>query len=231
MDIRRYEFFKRLIAVPDIEEIWLYGSRARHDNQELSDIDIAIACPKAEDGTWFDIKEIIENADTLLKIDCVRLDQLGNTALKNSILTQGKCLFMKHPDQRYKITESFAKVGRALSQLNIMLKKPMDPDRSNIDASIKRFEFSIELFWKLLKRLIENKGRQVSFPKDVLREAYAAKMIKDEHTWLSMLEDRNQSAHLYEEELADKIYKNLYIYHPIMQETYDKLHAEFEKSE
>jgi hypothetical protein len=40
------------------------------------------------------IQEIIENADTLLKIDCIRLDELDeNSALKQSVLTQGIKLY------------------------------------------------------------------------------------------------------------------------------------------
>lgn len=99
MNIRKYKFFSKLSNLPYVEAIWLYGSRARGDNQDMSDIDIAIFSPK-------------------------------------------------------------------------------------VDASIQRFEFTVELFWKLLKRSIISLGREVNFPKEVLQEAYLSKMIEDEKIWL-----------------------------------------------
>jgi len=74
-NIADYKFIGKLKALPYVEEVWLFGSRARGDNMDRSDIDLAIICPKASDRDWLDLQEIIENADTLLKIDCVRFDK------------------------------------------------------------------------------------------------------------------------------------------------------------
>ena len=215
IDIKKYKFFNTLIKLPFIDIIWLYGSRARRDNSERSDIDLAIVCPKANDNDWLQVQDIIENADTLLKIDCIRYDLLSKSnTLRQAIIKQGECLYMKQKGSQHKINDSFLKLEKALAKLIIALNKPMEADRTNIDASIQRFEFTIELFWKLLKRLIENLGGEVSFPKEVLKEAYRANMISNEQIWLLMLEDRNQTSHTYDEELADKIYKNLHTYYP-----------------
>ncbi len=95
--ITSYTFFRELESLPFVEEIWLYGSRARQDNKERSDIDLAIVCPKATNMEWLSIIEIIDHADTLLEIDCVRLDSLGNTnSLKDNILTEGISLYKSH---------------------------------------------------------------------------------------------------------------------------------------
>lgn len=94
--IQEYLFYKRLIALNFVQEIWLFGSRARNDHQARADIDLALSCPDALEHDWNRILEIIENADTLLKIDCVRLDALDNaSALKKNILTQGIKLYDK----------------------------------------------------------------------------------------------------------------------------------------
>lgn len=42
-----YQFFKKLTELPFIDEILLYGSRARKDNAERSDIDLAVVCSRA----------------------------------------------------------------------------------------------------------------------------------------------------------------------------------------
>ena len=92
--IQDYKFFHKLASQPFVKEIWLFGSRARGDNQDRADIDLAISCPLATFQNWMAIQEIIENADTLLKIDCIRLDELDeNSALKQSVLTQGIKLY------------------------------------------------------------------------------------------------------------------------------------------
>ena len=100
-----------------------------------------------------------------------------------------------------KLTISFEKLGKALNALEVMVNKPLQEDRSNIDACIQRFEFVIELYWRLLKRILEARGREVFYPKDVLQEAYAGHLIDDETLWLQMLNDRNQTSHTYDEEL------------------------------
>ena len=79
-----------------IDEIWLFGSRARGDNNERSDIDIAIICPNSNDSDWAEVLNIIENADTLLKIDCVRYDiNTMSTELYDNILSDKKVLYVK----------------------------------------------------------------------------------------------------------------------------------------
>ncbi|WP_341758244.1 HI0074 family nucleotidyltransferase substrate-binding subunit [Candidatus Tisiphia endosymbiont of Ditula angustiorana] len=126
---------------------------------------------------------------------------------------------MKDP----KIELGFSKLSRALISLEDIVFKPMLEDRSNIDASIQRFEFTIELFWKLLRVILESKGVAVQYPKDVLREAFKGHLIDHEQEWLKMLLDRNITSHTYDEQLADKIYNNIRSYIPTLRSTFDKL--------
>ena len=86
LNIQEYQFFEKLTALPFVESILLFGSRARGDNQERADIDIAIVCPKATWEDWLLVTDIIDEADTLLEIDCVRLDGLKDDSdFKNAI--------------------------------------------------------------------------------------------------------------------------------------------------
>lgn len=96
LSIENFKFFKKLRSLPFVQESWLYGSRARNDNEERSDIDLAISCPKANEKDWLDIIEIIDEADTLLKIDCIRLDSLENNSLKQNILLHRICLYKSY---------------------------------------------------------------------------------------------------------------------------------------
>lgn len=92
--IKDYNFFKKLCEFPFVDEIWLYGSRARGDNQERSDIDIAIVCPRATRDEWYDLREVINQADTLLKIDCVQFDTIReDNPFRKNILNDRVIIF------------------------------------------------------------------------------------------------------------------------------------------
>lgn len=91
-----YEFIEKLKKVPGIKRIILYGSRARKDNTERSDIDLAIDCPEISPTEWNVVVDIIEQADTLLTIDYVRFDTLSMTnPLRASIERDGAILYQK----------------------------------------------------------------------------------------------------------------------------------------
>ena len=94
MKITNYDFFDKLTKLSFVTNILLFGSRAREDNQERADIDIAITCPNASSADWLKVLDIIDNADTLLKIDCIRFDELGeNSNLRKSIIDEGIKLY------------------------------------------------------------------------------------------------------------------------------------------
>ncbi len=122
---------------------------------------------------------------------------------------------------------SFEQLGKALNRLDEMLQQPADPHRANVDASIQRVEFCIELFWTALKRLLYDLGKDLIFPKEILQEAFQGHLINDDKAWLAMLKDRNQTSHTYNEELADEIYENIKKHYTVMQQTYDQLSKQY----
>jgi predicted nucleotidyltransferase len=96
-----FSFIKNLKALKFIEELWLFGSRARGDNRDRADIDIAVVCPDATSSNWIRVINIIENADTLLKIDCIRFDTLsGESELRINILKDKKPLYAKQNESK-----------------------------------------------------------------------------------------------------------------------------------
>lgn len=93
-----YEFFRRLAALPFVDAIWLFGSRARGTARPRSDIDLAILCPRADWRDWDLVERIVEEADTLLRIDCLRWDELQEgDPLRASILRHHEVVFERAP--------------------------------------------------------------------------------------------------------------------------------------
>ncbi len=121
-------------------------------------------------------------------------------------------------------------VEYALETLGTAIQAPQQDNRLNIDATIQRFEYTIELFWKFLKHLLASQGVEALSPKQALREAYAMHLISDEATWIKMQNDRNQTSHSYNIELADQIYSRIKLYHPLMHATFQKIKKEFLRS-
>lgn len=89
------DIVRQLKGFQCVDKIVLFGSRARCDAEERSDIDIAILCPAASDREWLDVCEIVENTRTLLEIDIVRLDT-ASQELQTRIFDEGKILYEKH---------------------------------------------------------------------------------------------------------------------------------------
>jgi nucleotidyltransferase substrate binding protein (TIGR01987 family) len=127
------------------------------------------------------------------------------------------------------LQKSFEHTYSALKVFKEALDEPvMLKSRLNVDGTIQRFEFTFELFWKLLKRILASKGTvDVRFPKDVLQEAYAGDLIDDEKSWLSMLEDRNNTSHTYKRKLAEEIFSRIPAHYAILKKTFDQLCIKF----
>lgn len=94
--IIEYDFFKRLCGLPFVEKIYLYGSRARGDADEISDYDLAIECPEATAEEWHGIQTMLDEASFLNKIDSIRYDALEEGLLKSQINKYKKLLYAKH---------------------------------------------------------------------------------------------------------------------------------------
>ena len=117
----------------------------------------------------------------------------------------------------------FAQLGNALQRLEEAANAPVHENRFEIDTTIHRFEFTIELFWKALKKkLVDDHGIEVHSPKSVLQQAYLNKLIDNEHIWLNMLSDRNLTSHCYKQALADQIYQNIKTYVPFLKTEFEK---------
>ena len=99
-ELKNYHFIEKIEKLPFVKKVILYGSRGRGDNRERSDIDLAVDCSGATDLDWVEVVELVEEADTLLKVDCVRLDKLDEgDLLKRNILLEGKTIYKKESEQ------------------------------------------------------------------------------------------------------------------------------------
>ena len=117
-----------------------------------------------------------------------------------------------------KVITKFEKLENALFQLEDACQENLK-NRFICDATIQRFEFTFELFWKFLQEYFRAQGVQLNFPRDVFSQAYSAKIVPEEKIWLEMLKDRNLTSHTYDQSVADEILSHIKIYTPIIRKT------------
>lgn len=107
-------------------------------------------------------------------------------------------------------TQKFQNYKKAFTRLSEGIEQFNKADDLQRDGLIQRFEFTFELAWKTLKAIFEDEGLVgLNSPKTVLKEAFAADLIQDEEIWLLMLNDRNSTTHIYNEEIAIAICNNI----------------------
>ena len=90
------QIIAQLRTFEQVERIVLFGSRARDDAEERSDIDIAIDAD-ADQRLWFQIEDILEEADTLLSFDLTRLNEASDN-LRRRIETEGTVLYERNKE-------------------------------------------------------------------------------------------------------------------------------------
>ncbi len=83
------------------------------------------------------------------------------------------------------------------------------------DAAIQRFEFCFELAWKVIQERARAEGLDCQSPKGCFKLAFKNGWIADEAGWVAMLEDRNRTAHTYDEALAKDVYRRFSGYLPL----------------
>ena len=102
-----------------------------------------------------------------------------------------------------------------------------DLSRLEQEGLIKRFEYTFELAWKTTKDYLEAKGVSVTYPRDVLKQAFQSGLVRDGEAWLEMLESRNTMAHTYDEarftEAVERVRERFF---PAIRDLVDRLHAE-----
>ncbi len=103
-------------------------------------------------------------------------------------------------------TERFEFYQKALRSLHMALQQLDDLSELEKDGAIQRFEFTFELSWKTLQDYFQQIGyADVKGPRPVIKQAVMDGLIIDGHSWLKMLNDRNQLTHTYDEAVSRQI--------------------------
>ena len=73
-------------------------------------------------------------------------------------------------------------------------------DQLGKEGMIRRFKHSVDLAWNTIKDYLEDQGLALlqRTPKDVIKEAVAAKLIERGDDWMNLIDARNEMSHTYD---------------------------------
>lgn len=110
-------------------------------------------------------------------------------------------------DQDVRWKQRFQNFDRAVA----LLREPIVRDVTTLsnlekEGTIQRFEITVELAWKTLKDYLEYEGQVMEpiTPRHVIKDAFAARILRDGQVWMDMLDHRNILSHNYDAATFDK---------------------------
>lgn len=94
------------------------------------------------------------------------------------------------------------------SAIELYKKATTDSDEKKAfrDACIQRFEYTLELSWKVSMKIL---GSQTAASKVAVREMARNNLIKNPENWLQFIDSRNNTSHSYDEDIAQKVYADI----------------------
>jgi nucleotidyltransferase substrate binding protein (TIGR01987 family) len=189
-----------ILAYAKPERVWLYGSQTTGEATETSDIDIAYDDKDCKED-WR-IQEEVERLATLIKIDVKNIAH-SEERFRNRVKLTGRVLYSASKQLRF--ADALYNYRRALERFIEALDRRADLEREGfgdifLDLAVKRFEFSYEMAWKTIKRYLDYEGIEADYPRACFKEAYSQKLIGNQQVWLDMIEQRNLSSHVYNQD-------------------------------
>lgn len=85
----------------------------------------------------------------------------------------------------------------------VEIKNPSIVEKAGM---IQFFEICFELSWKVLKDYLSEQGfSDLKYPRDIIKKAFEVELVEDGEKWLEALQNRNLTAHTYDEKIANKV--------------------------
>ena len=123
---------------------------------------------------------------------------------------------------------------RNFSRAYTLLSEALERDVAELnelerEGAIQRFEYTFQLAWLTLKDRMEYGGivfTEVT-PRNVIQQAFAARLIDDAEVWIDMLIDRNLMSHTYDFARFQAVLENVRRrYLPVLGDLYERFGLE-----
>ncbi|HCM67487.1 MAG TPA: hypothetical protein DIS62_00575 [Candidatus Kerfeldbacteria bacterium] len=187
--------------------IYLFGSRVTGDAKPESDYDFAFDAPDADPLALERIREELDELHTLYRIDVANIAK-ADDRFANRVRDTGLVIYSA--SKKLRAEDGLMYFERALERLRIVVKErerwvAQGNGDIVLDVAAKRFEFTYEMAWKTLKRVLDYLGIDARAPRPVFKESFVQGLLGEEQVWLDMIEMRNLSSHVYDEQEISRI--------------------------
>ena len=108
--------------------------------------------------------------------------------------------------------EAFGRAMRRLEQGIALVRSRADDEELTMEEEglIQRFEYSFELGWKLLQDVEKDlNGQGLGGPRAAIRWATAEGWVDDGEVWMSMLQSRNLTTHVYDRAMIQPVLQKI----------------------
>ena len=124
----------------------------------------------------------------------------------------------------------FRNFSRAYTLLSEALDREVEElNELEREGAIQRFEYTFQLAWLTLKDRLEYGGIVFTevMPRNVIQQAFAARLIDDAEVWIDMLVDRNLMSHTYDFARFQAVLENVRRrYLPVLGDLYQRFGLE-----
>lgn len=206
-------------SMPFVRRAILFGSRSREEHGDRDDIDIAVSCPQCTDDQWSQVERVVATLPTLLRVDLVRLEKTDLDTRLN-IQSEGLMFFEPWGRRWSQFRDALERLGEALDH--------QAPDDLSRDGILQRFARCVDLFHKLLRRLLWSKGLSDNGLKDALVLAYQQGWIAEEDRWLSLLQARFWVERAYDDSRSAPLAEKIVRHHALLVRTREDFRQRFE---
>ncbi len=136
-----------------------------------------------------------------------------------------------------KLEKQLKDLNKAIKRLEEALNIATDNKNNKLypflrDSAIQRFEFTFEIFWKLIKTALKQlEGIECNSPKSCMRELFRNKYVEEPELekLLEMVDDRNLTVHTYHEEIAEDLFNKLKRYINLMKSVIEKIDEAYKR--
>lgn len=136
---------------------------------------------------------------------------------------------MNAPQDKPRWHYRFASFSRALARLREGAARESLDELQQVGL-VQLFNITFALAWKVLRERMEEGGLKIPrpvMPRSIIKEAFVNEFIDDGELWIAMLDDRNITAHEYDEAkfkaATDSILRD---YLPALNLLHEQLRAE-----
>lgn len=126
--------------------------------------------------------------------------------------------------------QRFSNYKKAFARLSALVELAAEQELDDVqqEALIQRFEYTQELSWKTIKDFYQEQGEfNIQGSRDAFQLAFKNGLIQSGQTFLETIKSRNEATHTYNEEIAEKVYRQIVDkYYDAFNELYLALQAE-----